>query len=100
MSDKNMRRAIMEASEYEKRMDRLDQSPSKSSVAAWGGEEAKRISQTKLDPDTDTTKLFATLMGRPSIEQREQGRKPNVQHSLRLSEPMDEYVSAAISARG
>ena len=85
MSDKNIRRAIMEASEYEKRMDRLDQSPSK---------------PTKLDPDTDTTKLFATLMGRPSIEQREQGRKPNVQHSLRLSEPMDEYVSAAISARG
>ena len=100
MSDKKIRRAIMEASEYEKRMDRLDQSPSKPSVAAWGGEEAKRISQTKLDPDTDTTKLFATLMGRPSIEQRKQGRKPKVQHSLRLSEPMDEYVSAAISARG
>lgn len=28
-----------------------------------------------LDPDTDATKLFAALMGRPSIEQREQGRK-------------------------
>ena len=34
-------------------------------------------------------------MGRPSLEQREQGRKPSMQHSMRLSEPMDEYVSAA-----
>ena len=91
-SDKNTRRATVKASEYKNGMDRLDQSASKPSVAAWCGEAARRISQAMLDPDTDAMKLFATLMGRPSIEQREQGRKPSVQHSVRLSEPMDEYV--------
>ena len=100
MSDKNTRRTTVKASEYENRMDRLDRAPSKPPVSAWGGEDARRISQAMLDPDTDATKLFATLMGRPSLEQREQGRKPSVQHSVRLSEPMDEYVSAAIKREG
>lgn len=100
MSDKNTRRATVKASEYENRMDRLDQSASKPPAAAWCGEAARRISQAMLDPDTDTMKLFATLMGCPPIEQREQGRKPSVQHSVRLSEPMDEYVSAAIKREG
>ncbi|WP_155805054.1 hypothetical protein [Bifidobacterium sp. 7101] len=99
-SDKNTRRATVKASEYKNGMDRLDQSASKPSVAAWCGEAARRISQAMLDPDTDAMKLFATLMGRPSIEQREQGRKPSVQHSVRLSKPMDEYVSAAIKREG
>lgn len=100
MSDKNTRRTTVRASEYENRMDRLDRAPSKLPVSAWGGKEAGRISQAMLDPDTDATKLSATLMGRPSLKQREQGRKPSVQHSVRLSEPMDEYVSAAIKREG
>ena len=75
MQNERQERTAAKASEYENRMDRLDRAPSKPPVAAWGGEEARRISRAMLDPDTDATKLFATLMGRPSIEQREQGRK-------------------------
>lgn len=63
MSDKNTRRATVKASEYENRMDRLDQSASKPPVAAWCGEAARRISQAMLDPDTDAMKLFTTLLG-------------------------------------
>lgn len=61
MSDKNTRRGTAKATEYENRMDQLDHAPSKPPVAAWDGEEARKIVQKLFDPCTDATKLFEKL---------------------------------------
>lgn len=61
MSDKNTRRGSVKATAYENSMDRLNQSPSKPPIAAWDGEEARKIVQKLFDPGTDATKLFEKL---------------------------------------
>lgn len=92
MSDKNTRRGTAKATEYENRMDQLDQAPSKPPIAAWDGEEAGKIVQKLFDPGTDATKLFESLMGSSSPEQRKQGRKPSVQHSMYETESVADRI--------
>lgn len=61
MSNTDARRKSVKATAYENSMDRLDQAPLKPPVAAWDGEEARRIVQKLFDPGTDATKLFEKL---------------------------------------
>lgn len=61
MSNTDARCKSVKATAYENSMDRLDHAPSKPPVAAWDGEEARRIVQKLFDPDTDATKLFEKL---------------------------------------
>lgn len=61
MSNMNARRKSVKATAYERSMDRLDHAPSKSPIAAWDGEEARKIVQKLFDPGTDATKLFDRL---------------------------------------
>lgn len=61
MSNTDARRKSVKATAYENSMDRLDHDPSKPPVAAWDGEEARKIVQKLFDPGTDATKLFEKL---------------------------------------
>lgn len=61
MGDRSTRHESVKATAYENRMDRLDQAPSKPPVAAWSGEEARKIVQKLFNPCTDATKLFEKL---------------------------------------
>ena len=61
MGNTNARRVSVKATAYERSMDSLDHAPSESPIAAWDGEEARRIVQKLFDPDTDATKLFDRL---------------------------------------
>ena len=61
MGDRSTRHESVKATAYERSMDRLDQAPSKPPVAAWDGEEARKIVQKLFDPGTDATKLFDRL---------------------------------------
>ena len=61
MGDRSTRHESVKATAYENRMDRLDQAPSKPPVAAWSGEEARKIVQKLFNPGTDATKLFEKL---------------------------------------
>lgn len=61
MSNTDARRKSVKATAYENSMDRLDHAPSKPPIAAWDGEEARRIVQKLFDPGTDATKLFERL---------------------------------------
>lgn len=61
MSNTDARRKSVKATAYENSMDRLDHAPSKPPIAAWDGEEARRIVQKLFDPGTDATKLFEKL---------------------------------------
>lgn len=61
MSNMNARHKNVKATAYERSMDRLDHAPSKPPVAAWDGEEARKIVQKLFDPGTDATKLFDRL---------------------------------------
>lgn len=61
MSNTDERRKSVKATAYERSMDRLDQAPSKPPIAAWDGEEARKIVQKLFDPDADATKLFDRL---------------------------------------
>lgn len=61
MSNTDERRKNVKATAYERSMDRLDHAPSKPPVAAWDGEEARKIVQKLFDPGTDATKLFDGL---------------------------------------
>lgn len=61
MSDRSTQCGSVKATAYENSMDRLDQAPSKPPVAAWDGEEARKIVQKLFDPCTDATKLFEKL---------------------------------------
>lgn len=65
MSDMGTRRGSVKASAYERSMDRLDHAPSKPPIAAWDGEEARKIVQKLFDPGTDATKLFEKLTSAP-----------------------------------
>lgn len=61
MSNMNARRKSVKATAYERSMDRLGHAPSKPPIAAWDGEEARKIVQKLFDPGTDATKLFDGL---------------------------------------
>lgn len=61
MSNMNARRKSVKTTAYERSMDRLDHAPSKPPIAAWDGEEARKIVQKLFDPGTDATKLFDRL---------------------------------------
>ena len=52
-------------------MDRLDHAPSRPPIAAWDGEEAKKIVQKLFSPCTDATKLFESLA--PRIDRQDMG---------------------------
>lgn len=65
MSSRSTRRGSVKANAYENSMDRLDHAPSKPPIAAWDGEEARRIVQKLFDPGTDATKLFEKLTTAP-----------------------------------
>lgn len=71
MSCRNTRHATVKASEYENRMDRLDHAPSRPPIAAWDGEEARKIVQKLFSPCTDATKLFESLA--PRIDRQDMG---------------------------
>jgi hypothetical protein len=89
-----------ENTDYERRLDELDHAPSKPPLASWSGRDAERIGAAMVDPDTDATKLFSTLMGRPTLEERYKGRGRSVQRNVRLSESMDDYVNDAVRREG
>lgn len=69
-------------------------------LAAWTGEDAHRLGRMLADPDTDWDSMVSTIQGRPSMDQRQEGRAATRQRSIRLPRAMDEYVGAAVRREG
>lgn len=60
------------------------------------GENARMFGAALADPATDKRQLFATLMGRPSLEQQTTGRGESVQYAVRVTPKFNAYINEAI----
>lgn len=69
-------------------------------LESGSGEEARKLGRLLADPDVDWDAMIKAIQGRPTLEEKQRGRKASRQHSIRLTQAMEEYVNQAMDREG
>lgn len=86
--------------EYEEYLSHPTQELRNPPLASGSGDDAKQLGRMLADPMVNKEQLVNTMMGRPTLAAQRHGLGHSVQHNVRMSDAMDEYVSRAVKREG